>query len=159
MSPLENKIVEIVSPVIEDLGYTLVQVKMTEGALQIMAENSETRNLGVEDCRTISKAVSAVMDVEDPISGAYTLEVSSPGIDRPLTRLEDFEMYQGFEAKVECKIPTENGQKKFRGVIQGLDGEMIEMNTDQGDAFIPFSSISKAKLILTDDLIKQTART
>ncbi len=159
MTAVEQKVTEIIEPVIADLGFALVQVRMVDGALQIFAENPQTNNLGIEDCKTISKAVSVILDVEDPISGAYRLEVSSPGIDRPLVKAEDYTRYTGFEAKVECKVPTETGQKKFRGTIKGLDGDVVELTTDQGEARIPFSDIAKAKLVLTDELIKATAQT
>lgn len=159
MTPLENKIAEIARPVIEDLGFALVQVQMHNETLTIMAENAETKNLGVDDCAKISRAVSAALDVEDPIKGAYRLEISSPGIDRPLVRLEDFAAYNGFEAKLETKMPTETGQKRFRGVLKGLENETIKIETDQGLASIPFTALAKAKLVLTDELIKSKANT
>ena len=154
MSALEQKISGIIEPVITDLGFALVQVKMGDGSLQIMAEDPKTKNLGVEDCKKISKGVSAIMDVEDPISGAYRLEVSSPGIDRPLMSVEDFALYDGFEAKIELKIPSETGQKRFRGFLAGIAGETITLRTDQGDVELDFSMIGKAKLVLNDELIK-----
>jgi ribosome maturation factor RimP len=158
-TPLENRLTQIIEPVISDMGYDLVLVKIIgEGGsrnVQIMAENRETKNLGIEDCTTISKAVSAVLDVEDPIEGAYRLEVSSPGIDRPLVRLEDFEKFTGFEAKLETSMPIdESRQKRFRGVLKGLEGDHILIDTDQGSAQIPFSALTKAKLVLTDALLK-----
>lgn len=161
-TPLEIKISKIVKPVIEDLGYALVFVKIVGEAggimnVQIMAENPETKRLPIDACAAISRAISAVMDVEDPISGRYTLEVSSPGIDRPLTRLEDFVTYTGYEAKIESDMPAENGQRKFRGRLLGLDGEQIMIVTEQGEAKVPYSSLVKAKLVLTDELIKTTA--
>lgn len=161
MSPIEYKITEFAKPVAEDLGLAIVAVKVSgEGGaqiVQVMAENPETRNLGVDDCAKLSRALSAVMDVEDPIQSAYRLEVSSPGIDRLLTRLHDFETYKGFEAKLETMMPAENGQKRFRGFIEGLEGETITLKTDQGLVEIDFESLAKAKLVLTDDLIKKTA--
>lgn len=160
-TPLEIKITNIVRPVIEGLGFTLVLVKTIGEAgamnVQIMAEDPETKRLGIDACTKISKAISAVLDVEDPINGKYRLEVSSPGIDRPLTRLEDFEIYKGYEARLEADIPTENGQRKFRGRLQGLEGENIMIVTDQGEAKIAYASLTKAKLVLTDELIKATA--
>ena len=162
-TPLESKIANIISPVVNDHGLSLVSVKIVgEGGstnVQIMAENPATRNLGLEDCTKLSKAVSAVLDVEDPIQGAYRLEVSSPGIDRPLTRLEDFENFVGFEARVETDMPNENGQKRFKGTLKGLNGENILIETELGSFEIAFSSINKAKLLLTDELIKATANT
>ena len=162
-TPLESKIANIISPVVNDHGLSLVSVKIVgEGGstnVQIMAENPATRNLGLEDCTKLSKAVSAVLDVEDPIEDNYVLEVSSPGIDRPLTRLEDFENFVGFEARVETDMPNENGQKRFKGTLKGLNGENILIETELGSFEIAFSSINKAKLLLTDELIKATANT
>tara|TARA_R110001592_G_scaffold16881_9_gene71613 strand:+ start:37292 stop:37795 length:504 start_codon:yes stop_codon:yes gene_type:complete len=160
-TPLEEKIVKLAEPVIQDLGFSLhhIRVRGDGGAslVQIMAEDVETKNLGVDDAAKISRAISAVMDVEDPINGAYRLEVSSPGIDRMLIKENDFEDYKGFEAKIETFTPTESGQKRFRGVLNGLKDKNIIVTTDQGDVEIPFALLSKAKLVLTDDLIKATA--
>jgi ribosome maturation factor RimP len=160
-TPLEQRLSSFAAPVIEDLGFALVCVKVTgaDGAntVQVMAEDPATRRLGVDDAAKISKALSAVFDVEDPIKGAYRLEVSSPGIDRPLTRIEDFKTYEGFEAKIESDTPAENGQRKFRGILKGLNGENILIDTDQGAAEIPFVNLTKAKLVMSDELIKRTA--
>jgi len=161
LTPLEQRLSEYARPVIEDLGFALVLIKVVgEGGsqnVQILAEDPATRNLGVDDAAVISRALSAVFDVEDPIKGAYRLEVSSPGIDRPLVRIEDFETYKGFEAKIESCVPAENGQKRFRGVLQGLNGESVLIDTDQGKAEIPFSNLTKAKLVMSDELIQKTA--
>lgn len=162
LQPIEQKIADIVRPAIEDLGFSLFLVKLNGEAgsktLQIMAEDPATRRLGVDDCAVISRAVSALMDVEDPISGAYRLEVSSPGIDRLLIRLEDFEAYKGFEAKVETDRPAaENGQKRFRGVVNGVKENHVLLQTDTGEVEIPYDSVHKAKLVLNDALIKATA--
>lgn len=160
-SPLELKIAEITNPVIADLGFAPFCVKVIgqDGGqvVQIMAEDPATKRLGIDDCTKISRAVSAVLDVEDPIKGAYKLEVSSPGIDRLLIRLEDYERYTGFDAKVETDTPAENGQRKFRGIIKGVQGQSVEIETDQGPASIEFGTILKAKLVLSDELIKATA--
>lgn len=163
-TPLEKKITELAAPVAEDLGLEVVLVKIVgEGGsqnVQIMAEDPATGNILLDDCAKLSKAVSAVMDVEDPIEGAYRLEVSSPGIDRPLVRLKDFEKYTGFEAKLETYMPTETGQKRFRGRLIGIENESnIVLDTDQGQVVIAFDSLAKAKLVLTDELIKKTAKT
>jgi len=160
LTPLEKKLNDMSAPVIEDLGFALVQVKHLSdngGTVQVMAEDPATGRLGVDDAAKISRALSAVFDVEDPINGAYRLEVSSPGIDRPLTRLADFEKYKDFEVKLESDIPNENGQRKFRGFIVGVKGEMIQIKADQDNFEIPFGALTKAKLVLTDDLIKRTA--
>ena len=160
-TPLESSLSTYAAPVIEDLGFELVCVK-TIGenggqTVQVMAEDPKTKRLGVDDAANISRALSAVFDVEDPIKGAYRLEVSSPGIDRPLTRLKDFETYEGFEAKIESDVPAENGQKRFRGILKGLNGENVLIQTDEGDAEIPFANLTKGKLVMSDDLIKRTA--
>ncbi|MGH1404384.1 MAG: ribosome maturation factor RimP [Alphaproteobacteria bacterium] len=160
-TPLEQKIVQLVTPVIEDLGFSFHTIKITGEndamGVQIMAEDSKTKNLGVDDAAKISRAISAVMDVEDPINGAYRLEVSSPGIDRLLITENDFEAYKGFDAKLETLTPADNGQKKFRGIIGGIKDNKILVSTDQGDIEIPYPSLAKAKLVLTDELIKATA--
>lgn len=160
-TPFEQKIAKIVQPVIEDLGFSFHHIQITgetgANVVQVMAEDPATKNLGVDDAAKISRAISAVMDVEDPINGAYRLEVSSPGIDRMLVKAEDFEDYKGFDAKLETTIPAENGQKKFRGVLGGIKDEKILVTTDQGDVEIPLSALAKAKLVLTDELIKATA--
>tara|TARA_B100000780_G_C21117001_1_gene452034 strand:+ start:2033 stop:2530 length:498 start_codon:yes stop_codon:yes gene_type:complete len=159
--PLERKISDIVAPVIEDLGFSLYCVKLTgqDGAtiVQIMAEDPATGRLGVDDCAKISRAVSAIMEVEDPIKSAYRLEVSSPGIDRFLIQPEHFEKYKGFEAKLETDTPAENGQRKFRGVIKEMENNTILIMTDEGEVEIPLNTLAKAKLVMTDDLIKATA--
>jgi ribosome maturation factor RimP len=162
-TPLEQKVATIVSPAIEELGFSLFAIKMIgEGGsktLQIMAEDPATRRLGIDDCTKITKAVSALLDVEDPIQGAYRLEVSSPGIDRLLIRPDDFTAYTGFDAKLETETPNAEGQKRFRGVIKGLkENETILLLTDTGEIEIPFSSLSKAKLVMTDELIKASAK-
>lgn len=161
-TPLENKIADIARPVAEDLGLDLVCVKIIGEAggtnVQVMAEKTGTGGLGIEDCAKLSKALSAMLDVEDPITGAYRLEVSSPGIDRPLVRLEDFEKFKGFEARLESDTPTATGQRKFKGVLMGVNGEAVVIDTDLGTAEIPFHSLNKAKLVLTDKLIKETAK-
>ena len=162
-TPLEEKIAKLAAPVIEDLGFSLHMVKITgEGNaqnVQVMAEDLETKNLGVDDAAKISRALSAVFDVEDPINGAYRLEVSSPGIDRALVKESDFENFKGFEAKIETLTPNENGQKRWRGIINGIENGQIFVTTeDQGDAQIPFAALAKAKLVLTDELIKATAK-
>lgn len=162
-TPLEEKIAKLAAPVIEDLGFSLHMVKITgEGNaqnVQVMAEDLETKNLGVDDAAKISRALSAVFDVEDPINGAYRLEVSSPGIDRALVKESDFENFKGFEAKIETLTPNENGQKRWRGVINGIENGQIFVTTeDQGDTQIPFAALAKAKLVLTDELIKATAK-
>lgn len=152
-----SRIGGIIGPTLDGMGYELVRVQMLgtqRRTLQVMAERRDRRPMTVEDCADISRAVSAVLDVADPIRGAYTLEVSSPGIDRPLVRPEDFERFAGFEAKVETSRIV-GGRRRFRGRLVGLTptGD-VRMTTDDGeDLDLPFAEIDKAKLVLTDDLI------
>ncbi len=156
-SPVEAKVVEVIAPSLEAMGYALVRVRLLEKekrrTLQIMAERIDREGMKVEDCEAISHQVSALLDVHDPINGAYHLEVSSPGIDRPLVRKEDFEQYAGFEAKLETSYPLD-GRKRFRGELAGIDGEAAVIRVD-GQAYnLPLESIAQAKLVLTDALIK-----
>lgn len=157
---IDRRMAEIITPVIEDLGFELVRVRLMSGktkTLQIMAEKPEG-GIEVDDCAAISTAVSAVLDVEDPIEDMYTLEVSSPGIDRPLTRMKDFEIWDGYEARIET---TEliDGRRRFKGRLAGTeDGEVLIEIEEQGDPIIiglQYEWLSDAKLILTDDLIKE----
>ncbi|MCW2245148.1 ribosome maturation factor RimP [Azospirillum fermentarium] len=121
-----------------------------------MAERADGAAMTVDDCADISHAVSALLDVEDPISGPYTLEVSSPGIDRPLTRLKDFERFAGFEAKLESRIAVD-GRKRFKGLLRGVEEGEILLDTEQGPARVPFDNVLRAKLVLTDELIRASA--
>jgi len=153
---LEERISALVEPSIESMGYDLVRV-LFQGrqslTLQIMAERRDGLAMTVEDCADISRAVSAILDVEDPITAAYTLEVSSPGIDRPLCRARDYERFAGFEIKLETLMPIE-GRKRFRGKLLGLDGEgRVRLLAEPGDMTIPLTEVKGAKLVLTDELI------
>ncbi len=150
---------EIITPVIEDMGYELVRVRLMSGkesTLQIMADRPQG-GIEVDDCAKISQAVSAVLDVEDPILDAYTLEVSSPGIDRPLTRLKDFEMFEGYEAKIET-ADLIDGRRRFKGTLAGVEGEEVLINIEEGTIGLQFDWLVDAKLVLTDDLIKEMLR-
>ena len=120
--------------------------------LQIMVERQDGAAVSVDDCARASRLVSAVLDVEDPVSGSYVLEVSSPGIDRPLTRLKDFDRFAGFEARVELRVPMD-GRRRFRGRLLGVDQERIRLETEREEIELSFDDIQKAKLVLTDDLI------
>lgn len=153
----------IVAPSLEAMGYEVVRVLMTGGEhrpqLQIMAERIDRRGMTVEDCAEISRAVSAILDVEDPIKTAYTLEVSSPGIDRPLTRPVDYERFLGHEARLETRVPID-GRKRFRGVLAGIEGETVLLRSEEiGEepVRLPFAEIQRAKLLLTDALIDAAA--
>ena len=159
----DKRIAEIVTPVIEDMGFELVRLRLMSGktaTLQIMADRPEG-GIEVDELAKISTDVSAVLDVEDPISEEYTLEVSSPGIDRPLTRLKDLDVWDGYEARIE----TENlidGQRRFKGWLRGTEnGEVlieIEQGTETPTIGLQFDWLSDAKLILTDDLIREVLK-
>jgi len=152
---LTDNIVHLIAPSIEALGYELVRVTLagsTRKVLQIMAEPKDGRVMAVEDCARVSRAVSAILDVEDPISGAYSLEVSSPGIDRPLTRPKDFQRFAGHEAKIETHEPID-GRKRFKGILKGVANENVKIDSDGAEIALPLNQIAKAKLVLTDALI------
>ncbi len=145
----------IIAPPLGAMGYELVRVLLTGGrpaTLQIMAERVDRQPMSVEDCAGLSRTISALLDVADPIAGAYMLEVSSPGIDRPLTRPDDFERFAGHEAKLELKAPID-GRKRFRGRLLGLAGEAVRIVTPEGEATLPLGAIRRAKLALTEALI------
>jgi len=156
------KLLELVDPVAEALGYAVVRLRLMGGAetrrLQIMAERQVDGDMVVEDCARLSRAISEVMDAADPISGEYTLEVSSPGVDRPLTRLADFETFEGHEAKIELDRLAE-GRKRFRGELAGIEGDQVALNLEGEDdtVMVPFTWIVEAKLVLTDELMKRGA--
>lgn len=165
---MEEQIYELAEASLNRIGYEIVRIMFMEGTkrqtLQIMIDCVDGRQIKVEDCEKASRHLSALLDVEDPISDRYNLEVSSAGIDRPLTRLKDFERYKNTEIKLETKLPF-NGQKRFRGVLLGVKGEsdiQLQLNlvdlgkTGQEEILtVPFSSVLKAKIILTDELLKQ----
>jgi len=148
-------IAALIAPTLEAMGYELVRVMSTGGrrpTLQVMAERLDRKGMTVDDCAEISRAVSVILDVEDPIKDAYQLEVSSPGIDRPLIKPIDFERFSGFEARVETDRLI-GGQRKFKGRLLGLEDGAVRLALPEGEQSIPFSSIRKAKLVLTDDLL------
>jgi ribosome maturation factor RimP len=146
----------VFEPVIEKAGFKLVRLRITGGAsktLQIMAERPDG-SMDVEGCATLSHVLLDFIEAEDPIEGDYEIEVSSPGIDRPLTRLMDFARWSGHEAKIELHAPV-NGRKRFRGVLLGLDGQDVAIRADGADIKFPFRSLANAKLVLTDKLINE----
>jgi ribosome maturation factor RimP len=161
---LAAEIAGLAEPVLADLGFRLVRVVVSgrNGAtVQIMAERPEG-TITVEECAEISRRLSPVLDVRDPMKGQYTLEVSSPGIDRPLVRPSDFDAWAGYEAKIEMKELI-SGRKRFRGVLEGIEGEevRIEVELDQlGRQIVglPLGLIGEARLVLTDELIRETLR-
>lgn len=161
MSVLEERIEKLVAPAISAAGFELVRIRMTgkeTKTLQIMAER-EDHTMSAEDCASLSRALSPILEEADPISGSYRLEISSPGIDRPLVRLKDFHDWQGYEAKIELDRMIE-GRKKFKGVLAGLDEEnvCIDIEGEEETALIPFAWIHSAKLVLTDELIRESLK-
>ena len=160
---IDRRMAEILTPVIEGMGFELVRIRLMGGqtkTLQIMAERPGG-GIEVDECAQISTAVSAVLDVEDPLEDAYTLEVSSPGIDRPLTRLKDFETFEGYEARIETTEMID-GRRRFKGVLAGVEGDEVLLNIEEGGNTVTvglhFDWLSDAKLVLTDDLIKEMLR-
>jgi ribosome maturation factor RimP len=152
----------IIEPEVQHLGYELVRVCMiggsTDPTLQVMAERPDTRQLDLGDCERISRRLSDMLDLCDPIDGSYRLEVSSPGIDRPLTRLKDYRDWAGHQARITLGEPIEGDRKQFSGVLQGAEGELVKLTDKTGAPHVlPFSDIASAKLVLTDKLIQATA--
>jgi ribosome maturation factor RimP len=157
LTDLLRRIEDIVSPTIVGMGYELVRVSMSRGGgiLQIMIEPADGRPMDVENCAVLSRALSAVLDVEDPISNAYTLEVSSPGIDRPLTRPKDYERWAGHLARVELTQPID-GRRRFKGTLMGLEGDAVKLKLEDGtETNVPLRAVMRAKLEMTDLLIEQ----
>ena len=151
----------MIAPEVKSLGFDLVRVAMIGGTsdptLQVMAERADTRQLGIADCEKISRHLSEWLDANDPIEGSYRLEVSSPGIDRPLTRLKDFDDWSGYEARITLAEPRD-GRKQFSGMLEGTEADAIKVLARDGITHaLPFSDIASAKLVLTDKLINATA--
>ena len=160
---IDRRMAEILTPVIEDMGFEVVRIRLMGGksnTLQIMVERPNG-GIEVDECALVSTAVSAVLDVEDPLEDPYALEVSSPGIDRPLTRLKDFENLEGYEARVETTEMID-GRRRFRGLLAGVEGDEVLVNIEEGGETITvglhFDWLSDAKLILTDELIRDMLR-
>lgn len=152
-----NEIARIIEPSLDAMGYRLVRIMLTglrRPTLQVMAERRDDQPMTVDDCADISRTVSAMLDVADPIAGAYTLEISSPGLDRPLVRPEDYDRFAGFEARIELSAPLD-GRKRFKGRLLGRDGEAVRLVGDGGELRLPLAAIARAKLVLTDDLLAQ----
>ncbi len=155
------RIAASIEPALGTLGYRLVRVKVTGrdgGTLQVMAERPDG-TFTIEDCEATSRALSPILDVEDPIQAAYRLEVSSPGIDRPLARRSDIERAIGHEAKIEMNLMVE-GRKRFRGILEAIEGDAVKLKSTEGkaDALLPMNEIADAKLMLTDALIEESLR-
>ena len=155
-----NAIAKLIEPAVKELGFDLVRVAMIGGTsdptLQIMAERPDTRQLTIDDCAELSRKVSEILDEADPIEEAYRLEVSSPGIDRPLTRRTDYADWTGHEARIKYAEPVD-GAKQVSGIIEGIDGDTIRVATPKGERQVEFANIASAKLLLTDKLINATA--
>lgn len=150
-----DRVEALIAPTVEGMGYSIVRVQLSgkeRPCLQVMAERHDDQAMTVEDCADISRAISAILDVEDPIAGAYTLEVSSPGLDRPLVRRRDFERFAGFEARIEMGQVT-NGRRRFRGRLLGVDGDVVRMTVEGEDVALPLAAITKAKLVITEELL------
>jgi ribosome maturation factor RimP len=155
------RIAAAIEPALGTLGFRLVRVKVTGrdgGTLQVMAERPDG-TFTIDDCEATSRALSPILDVEDPIQSAYRLEVSSPGIDRPLARRSDIERAIGHEAKIEMNLMIE-GRKRFRGIIEGIENDAVKLKSTEGkaDALLPLNEIADAKLMLTDSLIEESLR-
>ena len=153
---MDKKLAELLNPILEDLGFEMVRIRLSSGdpsTLQIMADRLNGQ-IGVDDLANINTSIGTILDVEDPITENYTLEISSPGIDRPLTRKKDFDSYQGFEAKLET---TEliDGRRRFKGILAGISDDEVLINLEEGTVGLEFNWLSDARLILSDDLIKQ----
>ncbi|MGE0338371.1 MAG: ribosome maturation factor RimP [Xanthobacteraceae bacterium] len=158
---LAARVAAAIEPALGTLGFRLVRVKVTGrdgGTLQVMAERPDG-TFTIDDCEAVSRALSPILDVEDPIQGAYRLEVSSPGIDRPLARRSDIERAKGHEAKIETAMMIE-GRKRFRGIIEGIENDAVKLKSTEGkaDALLPLHEIADAKLMLTDALIEEALR-
>jgi len=157
---LEARIADAITATLADLGYELVRVAVLgreRPTVQIMADRTDGALIAVEDCEAISHAVGAVLDVEDPIPGLWTLEVSSAGIDRPLTRIKDWNRFAGHQARAEVSMPVD-GRKRFSGVVLGADAKVARMRLDDGtEVALPLADLRRAKLVLTDALIEATA--
>ena len=147
---LTDRIAATIEPALAAMGYEIVRVQLVGGrrsaTLQIMCDREDGRPVTLDDCAGISRLASAVLDVEDPIAGEYTLEVSSPGLDRPLTRPKDFERFAGAEARLELGRPVE-GQRRFRGVLRGLDDDAVVLETGDGERRLALADIEKARLV------------
>ncbi len=161
MDALTETLLALIEPVADAAGFDLVRVRVSgrqKLTLQVMAEKADG-TMTAENCATLSRALSEVLDEADPISADYVLEVSSPGIDRPLTRQKDYDRWAGYEAKLQLRQLIE-GRKRFRGVLAGIDGDnvCVDLEGEDETTLVPFSLIEEAKLILTDDLIRESLK-
>jgi ribosome maturation factor RimP len=161
LAAIEKTIAALIGPAVAAAGFELVRIRMTGRevkTLQVMAERPD-KTMSAEDCAALSHALSPILEEKDPISGPYRLEISSPGIDRPLTRLKDYDDWQGYEAKIELDRMIE-GRKRLKGVVAGSEGDnaLFDIEGESETAVIPFDWIVDARLVLTDDLIRESLR-
>jgi ribosome maturation factor RimP len=163
-TPEDRRLLETLDPVAEAAGYEIVRLRLLGGArsgrtLQVMGERPSDGDMNVDDCARLSRALSDVLDAADLVAGEYRLEVSSPGVDRPLTRLKDFAAYEGYEARIELDRLAEN-RKRFKGVLAGVEGDdiLIDLEGEAETAQVPFAWIQDAKLVLSDELLKRGAQ-
>lgn len=157
----QDSLEALIEPTLTGMGYDMVRVVISgrdRPTLQVMAERKDGVAMTIDDCETISRALSAKLDVEDPIASSYTLEVSSPGIDRPLVRLKDYQRFAGHVARIETRVPRD-GRRRFTGRIVGADEGRVRIAVENSEVEIPFDDIARAKLLLTDELIAATANT
>ncbi|MBC7768867.1 MAG: ribosome maturation factor RimP [Phycisphaerales bacterium] len=157
---MEERVIALIEPTAAGLGYRIVRVRLSGNRrkrLQIMGERVSDGEMGIADCTRLSRALAPVFDLEDPVQGEYDLEISSPGIDRPLVRIEDFERFIGHEAKFETAAMADN-RRRWRGVIKAVEGDEIVIDTDTGDARLKVAALSDARLVLTDKLIADDLR-
>lgn len=157
---LPRRIERLLAPSLEAMGYEIVRIRLSGGrspTVQIMAERLDRKPMTVDDCTAISRNASAILDVEDPVAGAYTLEVSSPGIDRPLVRPQDFARFAGREVRAETSAPIA-GRRRFRGRLLGIEEGRVKIALEDGTAELPYEAIQKARLVLTKDLLAAAAR-
>jgi ribosome maturation factor RimP len=152
---MSGRIQDLIEPPVDELGFDIVRVQMSGKEtmlVQVMVERKDGQGMTVDDCASVSRAISTLLEVEDPIKEAYTLEVSSPGIDRPLVRIRDFERFLGFQAKIEINRPLD-GQRRFKGELLGVKEDIIRILVDGKEVNLPHPDIQRAKLLMTDDLI------
>ena len=152
---MSNRIQDLIEPIVDELGFNIVRVQMSGKEMmlmQVMVERKDGQGMTVDDCASVSRAISTLLEVDDPIKGAYTLEVSSPGIDRPLVRIKDFERFLGFQAKIEINRPLD-GRRRFKGKLLGVKDDVVKLLVDGEEVNLLYPDIHKAKLLMTDDLI------
>lgn len=157
---LPGRVERMIAPAVESMGFEVVRVTLSGGrraVLQVMAERADGTSMSVDDCAELSRTISALLDVEDPIPGQYTLEVSSPGLDRPLVKERDFVRFDGREARVEMREPVA-GQRRFKGRLSGCAAGVVRLMTETGAVELPLRDIHRAKLVITDALIRADQR-